>query len=193
MQEVSPHSLVVRAAAFPPPCGAETRRREQNPPSSIWAQPTQQRAAESQHAPGEHNLKIGRERARYEPLHPPNPPKEPQNLRFIKTFGLKVTDMSILHLGVGCAIFWVQLSSFCRTRSLSVVVMTTSGSRTSSKGCWGNFRRPSPCSIPTSPTTPSCRATPSVSSSAHGARRERPISSCCVTLSICPSVCSSLP
>lgn len=55
------------------------------------------------------------------------------------------------------------LSSSCRTRSLSAAATTTSGLRTFSKGCWGNFRRPSPCSIPTNPTTPSCKVTLSVS------------------------------
>lgn len=165
VQGESTHSLVVRAAAPPPPHRG----------SSIWAQPTQQRAAQSQHALGEHNLETGRERARYEH---PSLKKDPHNRGFIKT-GLKATDMSILHLKVGSAVFCaggrtehrftgVQLSSFCRTRSSSVVVMTTSGWRTSSKGCWESFRRPSPCSIPTSLTTPSCRATPSVSSSVHG-------------------------
>lgn len=49
--------------------------------------------------------------------------------------------------------------------------MITSGSRTSSKECWGNFHKPSPCSIPTSLTTPSCRVTLSVSSSVYRAAK----------------------
>lgn len=53
--------------------------------------------------------------------------------------------------------------SFCRTRSLSVAVMTMSVSRTSSKGCWENFHKPSPCSTLINRTTPSCRAMLSVS------------------------------